>query len=460
MRKNCIIKGYWARKHQKIKNYHNPIASWIISFMIPIFLHLSITSFYLRYLWLIILSLSSIYLLIISKKLFLLAVLLVIIYLLHFARWNNNENITINEQITFNARIVKTSEKYTIISYKNVNLLFYQNKFNTAENLYAGNTVEIKGIPRINEEKYNDFFNKQNIDFLLEKPIVLEVKKPKLSIENLINNYCKNQPILFQKYWKLIIFGSNDNVNDIKQNAIKLNIIHLLVISGIHFDLIYKIFTIFINKIKNKKMQVWVKVLSLIISFYYLCLIPNFIPPLRAFIMYIFKIFKKNKWIGLATSSLITFYINFYLIYNYSFILTYSVTSIIMLINNLKIIRNRKNVFFKYLLVSFLISVFTLLFNIKFNKSINLLGMIWVILFTPLIEFVYLCSLLFWFSPQFLSFIHESLDLVINLAVKLSPILILNIEISEVTLLIWYTSWVIFLLILFKHRYFCKKQKN
>ncbi|QJR43350.1 hypothetical protein HLA87_00870 [Mycoplasma miroungigenitalium] len=391
---------------------------------------------------------------------FLLAVLLVIIYLFNFIQWNNNKNITINESITFNARIVKNSEKYTIINHKNVNLLFFQNKFNTAENLYVGNTIEIKGIPRINEDKFNDFFNKQNIDFLLEKPIVLEVKKPKLSIQNLINNYCMNQPILFQKYWKLIIFGLNDNGNEIKQNAIKLNIIHLLVISGIHFDLIYKTFTIFINKIKNKKISLLVKVLSLIISFYYLCLIPNFVPPLRAFIMYIFKLFKKNKWIALATSSLITFYINFYLIYSYSFILTYSVTSIIMLINNLKIFSDRKNVFFKYFLVSFLIFVFTLPFNIKFNKSINLLGMIWIILFTPLIEFSYLCSLLFWFSPQFLSFIYESLELGINLAVKLSPILILNIEISEVSLLIWYASWVIFLLILLKYRYFCKKQKN
>ncbi|QBF34619.1 hypothetical protein EG856_01620 [Mycoplasmopsis phocirhinis] len=427
--------------------------------LFPIIFHLSITPVQTQYFWIGFLIIYTIAFGLIWPKFSIVVIIVLLIYLvLYFIRRPNFYFGGIEYNIK--GRIVKTSNKYAIVNVNNNNLLVYLNKYTTSNKVYVGDIVEIDGF--LEKTQNNNYFSlSNNIQYFIQKGYIKTIKHPQYSLNAFIENYSTNGGKYFKKYWKLILFGINTDSQDIIQNAIKINIIHLLVISGLHFEILFKLANKLIYKIKNKWFFKIVKYFSWIIIFYYLTILNNPIPALRAFIMHLFLLFSpKKSWLALVFSAFIIFIFDFNNIITISFLLSYSITVVILITNKIFIKYQLKNKILKFFILIFILYFYMFIWTIKMNGFINVSGLIYSIFLAPIIEFIYILSLLFWYSPIFLNWIYFVLDKIILLAAKFSILIPISLNISQKTLLIWMFSYTIFLLIPLFLSNKSKKQKN
>lgn len=195
-----------------------------------------------------------------------------------------------------------------------------------------------------------------------------------------------------------------------------------------------------------------------LIIFYYVCTLSSYIPVLRAYLFYTFrKKLNLDSFKSLALCALVTFTINFNSIISESFILSYTATLVTILINKIFNTHKLKNPFLKVLIISMAMYIFMIIWSIKFNKQINLVGIIYSFFFTLIFEFIYLFSILFWWSPDFLHWIYFGLDSLINIANFLSINIVANWHISNKTILMWIIFYNVLLLITL---ILSKKRKN
>ncbi|AIA29636.1 hypothetical protein MCFN_02550 [Mycoplasmopsis californica] len=457
MRKHRKDKRHWCENYRKIKNLFNPVVSRILVVLSPLCLHLSLSPIQTQYFWILSFALISVLILIFHPKMLLLLIFISSFYLifkfLRAGEFYENGNYFIK------AKVTKVSQKYAILNVNNNNFLIYLTPYTTKYPLRPGQLVEVQAkIIKITQD--NNFYFSNNINYLIEKGVVTRVDEPLYSFFFAIENWSKKGSLLFQKYWKLIVFGQNYEANDITKRAIEINILYLLVISGLHFDILFNFIFTLIGKIKNKNVNRVAEWFGIFICFLYLCSLINFISGLRAFIMQVFsRKFKKYKIYSIPVAAIVIFYVNFNLIISISFILSFSTTIIIILVNkNLKIFKV-KNIFLNYLIISVLIYFYTCLWTLKLNNFINITGFLYAIFFAPVVEIIYLFSLLFWFSPDFLHFIYFALDQLINIASYFNLLVIFDIYISQNSMLIWLCLWGFLLSFNLIYRHFRKIKK-
>lgn len=368
---------------------------------------------------------------------------LVAIYL--FFYWLRQPQNIEEGQYILRATVIKTSSKYAILNVQNTNFLIYLNKFTTKTPLRVSQIVDVEGsVVKINE--ISNFHIANSINYLINKGNVIRVSQAKYSFNAFVDNYSQSGGVFFNKYWKLLLFGKNYDSESIVEKAIKINIVHLIVISGLHFDLLFTILLKPLSKIKNIKVQKSLEVVAYIFIFMYLASLQNFIPGIRAFITQICsRKFKLKFSQSIIIAAFCVFFLNFNNIITISFILSFSCTILIVYLGRLLKKFKIKYKILQYLILITCIYIYMSLFSLSFNKYLNLLGLFYTIIFTPIIELVYIFSLIFCYSPSFLDLIYQGLDWLINFASTLSVILLIPIKITQKTLLIWMILWASFI---------------
>ena len=332
----------------------------------------------------------------------------------------------------------KESNNKIIIKHKRYQIYLY-----TKCDIDVGDYIKINGsIEEIDDVRIKNSFNYKAY---LENNLVLgiiysddiEIIKHKIvlnSLSSIVNDY-------IDKYFKddannllkaLIIgrkYFSEDLNNDLKENGI----IHLFAISGLHVSifilLISKLLSIF--KFNDKGKDIFIIIFLTLYLF-----VTNFmISIIRAVLMYALNIINKHKFKYLfssldiaSTSFIIILIICPVYIFNISFILSYLVTFIIILVSNL--IKDKNNLY-QILLISLIANVFTLPIIINMNYEINILSPIVNVFYISLVSSIILpLSIIVLVFPIF-SFVYKYIVDVFYYFIHLTTNISINISLPH-----------------------------
>nr|WP_158300402.1 ComEC/Rec2 family competence protein [Mycoplasma crocodyli] len=338
-----------------------------------------------------------------------------------------------NSNLLFNDGIYKVVYKDTI-QYV-VKNKYYKYIFYDSDNSYnVGDFLQIKA------KSFRSSWQIKNY-YLLSKRIsgVIEYSKIDLvsnswTLYKSLYEYSSNSSIYFQKYFMLLSLGySNDISQEVYNQTKNLGILHIIVISGFHFSLIYKFLSYITLKLKIK----FNELLCIFLIFIYYLLVNKNVSSNRAFFSIIFS-YITSKFFKQKFKLIIPFFIgtialifNPFLLNSKGFWYTYVITFFIVLVNELKVKRfNKINKCFWYILLNFLIYLVSFQLGLAFNDSFNLIAFLNCLILIPLSQFLIINSIFLWFFKSYLSIIYKILDVLLEFLSYISYQIILSFRIS------------------------------
>ncbi|QZE12605.1 ComEC/Rec2 family competence protein [Mycoplasma sp. Ms02] len=268
------------------------------------------------------------------------------------------------------------------------NRLFYTNR----KNLISGEVYDYKGFSS------KGYFSKSSfiLDFLSFKTVRKSEKTfwSLFTLKNqLIPNYIKNS------YAYSLIFGHSPNkqVSALLQN---LGIFHLFVISGFHFITLEKILGYIF---KNRKYGNFYT-LSILIFYFLICKIG--VSSLRIITSKVLGFFSRKVKIEVSAVNLetvcicILFLINPWFLLSPGFWLSCGLSSLIQKRYQKEKDTKQEHWLKSYLKTNFIAFTFMSPVLWSFSKEVNLLAILTCLIFTPVIQVVYICSIIFITIPQ------------------------------------------------------------
>ncbi|MDD4036668.1 MAG: DNA internalization-related competence protein ComEC/Rec2, partial [Bacilli bacterium] len=257
----------------------------------------------------------------------------------------------------------------------------------------------------------NNIYYLFNID-TIEK--ISSNKKIRYNLKQRIINHINNIKHS-STYLKLFILGDNTNLNkDILDNYRLLGISHLFAVSGMHISILTVILLKLLKKIKISEFYRYILVIIFIL--FYMFLTDYSASILRAAIFFILLSINKYYYFNIKTINLllltliINIFINPYIIYNVGFQFSYIISLYLILFQDL--ITKQNNYFSKLLMVSsiaFLTSFPIVIYNFF---QINLLSIVYNLLFVPLVSLII-------FPLSLIVFIFPFLDKLLYIFTKL-----------------------------------------
>lgn len=240
---------------------------------------------------------------------------------------DKKENVAIFSTISGKLKLIKMSQAVNQGNFDELRYYRSENIFNKAK------------IIKIESSKFN-FINKmlngiyEHINRCIEKIDSIEVKS----------------------LYKILILGHSDkNINEIKQIFSILGISHILAISGMHINLIFIIISkLFIYFGINRKIALTIQ---LFLIFIYIQIISMPVSAMRAYVMIFIatiSIFLKRSYdekTALGIAAIYMLLINVYVVENIGFILSFGITLLLMIVNDMDIGRISKYILFSYLII-------------------------------------------------------------------------------------------------------------
>ena len=351
-----------------------------------------------------------------------------------FLSFINNLN---NQSIDGNFKVIKTFNSSFLINYNGTNILIYsKQKYELNEYLKITGTVH-----KINEL---GSFNITNATYLyINKPQIERIgtkigQLGKIIDSNDISSYFLN----------LFLYGKSKNT-ELNETIRELNIAHFFTISGFHFGIIYLMLNKLFSKIKilnNFKFSIF------FVLFIYLLILGFPISAFRAFLFLLLikinKKFFKDKYENLtilSTIAIIFILFNTNLLFNYSFVMSFTITFVILMIN--KIFKNIKHYWLKTILITLCAYISSLSIAITFNEKISVFGYIYQLFFMPILTVSYLISLFFFWTKCFINYYFLVIQKIIfflnkiNVLIKIKKTYIFSFLI-HMFLSIGYNLWI------------------
>ena len=298
-------------------------------------------------------------------------------------------------------KINKLDKNYQVyFKYKSTKIIAYMD-----EPLKLGSYYYVKGTLTLvdtahfeNGFNYREHLKNKNIQGILEID-TYEYKKRGISIfllNNLLNKYIDEKLDTKSKGMiKALTIGNKFDFDDNLYDSIgKIGISHLFVISGLHVNMISSLILFILNKIKLK--DKYTNIITIIILFLYYVICGYLISVLRVIISYILKYINKlfnfdfsNKDI-ISINIILVLLINPKLAFQYSFLLSYTISTSIILCN--KILESKGK--FKNIKTGLKISILSILVTIpiiiKINPTLNLLSIVYNIIYIPFVSYIML----------------------------------------------------------------------
>ncbi len=390
-------------------------------------------------------NLAIITILIIKKAKFIYLILLIylIVGLLSF----NFTKTELRGHYSIECTVYKTTENYFLINWNGEKIIVFNTPSITRQNIREFSKIIIDGeIEKFHfDTKLINWVKEHNIKYKLTNPSLRSIIHPEFSLSHYIRHTKFVQLGYFNAYWGKLLFGLNNSSNQMINDHFKnLSISHMVVVSGFHIDVLMII--AFLFKFKNKKIDVLYKSFIFVVIWFYLCLLINPISGLRAFFMKIFILLwtrKKRKRVLEAYDSLIysmtiIFLLNPKWVLSISFLLT-TINSFYLnfLTRQFKKLKVLQNSIIRFILTIFAISMINVLTSLILNKSFNFSSLFIVILIAPIIQILYLFSLIFWWSPEFLNFLFFILHQIIHLFTKINSMIKIDYQINYIWLYVY-----------------------
>ncbi|UUM25579.1 ComEC/Rec2 family competence protein [Mycoplasmopsis agalactiae] len=343
--------------------------------------------------------------------------------------------------------IIKSSDNYFIISNSKHNVLVLGGNLTSESKIIQGSLVEVKGnlSKNLSYVMFDKTFMLSNsIKYVVNNPLIKKVSYQTRSLNQLLNAYGADK-IYFSRYWSTMVFGIGDS-QIANAKARLINVSHLLVISGLHFDLLFYFIALLANKIFRKNNATLYFVITIL--FCYVTLLNSFVSAIRSLIMLFVKHQKKignysfKYYDGWFIALVVVFSLNFDLVFSLSFILSFCCSFILLTLNNLI---NIKWKILKALIIFALIYLFNLPIMAKINSSLNLLSFVFSIILVPIFEIYYLMSIIFFWSIEFMNFMFYVLDELLNILINFSLTLTVKAYSSWLLVSINVFTWFIVL---------------
>lgn len=267
-----------------------------------------------------------------------------------------------------------------------------------SNNLKLDSTLSIKGSlekPSNNTVPY--MFNYKK--YLYNNKIYYLLNIESFNIEKTTNNiFYKIKNLAFnhankfksKEYIYAFVLGSTSYIdNDVLSTYRENGISHLFALSGLHVS-IFSAFLIFIlKKLKVPELTRYILVFIFLLLFSF---ITNFSPSiLRATLLFFFLGINKVFYLNIRTINILYLVyilltlINPFIIYNVSFILSFTAAFYLILSNDLT---KSNNYFIGLLKISLISTLGTLPISIYYFGSINLIGFILNLIFVPYVSFI------------------------------------------------------------------------
>ncbi len=385
-----------------------------------------------------------------------LLLLISILYIFIYNKLYIPQKIKIEETYNLKINNYNIDGNKLTLEFNNLRGIYYFEKEEDLDNFKKtynlGDTIEINGtletlanntIP--NTFNYKDYLYHKKINYILKIDRIKKVKINKnilLKAKNYILKRIENTK--YNSYLYAFILGKSSYIDNESYRDYKINgVTHLFALSGLHVSLFSNIILFILNKLKlNEKVSFIITSIFLI----FFSFIASFTPSiLRATIFFIlsslnkiYYTFIKPKNILILTFNILVFKSPFY-IFDTGFILSFTITYFILLLNeNITIRGNIKSI----LIVSILSFLSSLPIIINLSYEINIIGFINNILFIPLVtNIIFPFSLIVVIIPK-LSYILFILTTIMETISKYSSNL-LNItfyfeKLSKLEIIIYY----------------------
>ena len=353
----------------------------------------------------------------------LLIFVLCIISIIRFLIFNITYKLNINDGLDKGIiTSITKKEDYTVLNIKSK--INYRAYISNNNGLNIGDIIKFKYINKNvdNNTIFNIFNYKKYLKSKNIKQVISIKQYKKINTNKLYRFKGKLFDYILSKksknYILTFLYGDKNSLDiDVKYSYNNNGISHLLCVSGFHIVFIFNLLNRFIKKIFNNN-NVFNIIILLIISFIYLFLTNYMIALFRAILMYFFIYF--NKKFNININSIYYFFITLFLsvsmfpneLYNvgfyYTFILTFFLLTSKYDLNNI----------FK---VSIYLYIVSMPITIYLNYSINLLSILYSILFSFFVCYIlYPLSFLALFFGFFdfilykLSLIFESVNLYLD----------------------------------------------
>lgn len=377
-----------------------------------------------------------------SNILYYLILLISILYIFIYSKLYIPQEIKIKENYILKINNYNIDGNKLTIEFNNLRGTYY---FETEEDLRyfksnynLGDIIKVKGTLEVpnnntipNTFNYKKYLYHKKINYILKIDNFSKLKDNKNILLKIKNDILKRiENTKHNNYLYAFILGKSSYIDNESYNNYKINgVTHLFALSGLHVSLFSGIILLILNKLKlNEKLSFIITSMFLI----FFSFIASFTPSiLRATIFFIlsslnkiYYTFIKPKNILFLTFSILIFKNPFY-IFDTGFILSFTITYFILLLNeSITIKDNIKSI----LIISLLSFLSSLPIIINLSYEINIIGFINNILFIPLVtNIVFPFSIIVIIIPK-LSFILFILTNIMEFISKYSSNL-LNITI-------------------------------
>ena len=192
----------------------------------------------------------------------------------------------------------------------------------------------------------------------------------------------------------LTIGNKNDLDESLQQDISNIGISHLFVISGLHINILAMCIKFILKKVHLKEYKIYI--FTIIILFIYFFVTGLLISVLRVIISYILRLINKvlnyqlSRIDMICINMIMVLFINPFYIYQYSFILSYITSFIIIISSNLLTTSSKYQFFITSLKISILSLLVTLPIITNINPDINFLSIFYNILYIPFITYIIL----------------------------------------------------------------------
>ena len=277
-------------------------------------------------------------------------------------------------------KVIETYENYSILENDNVKYLYY------GDNLANNNILIINSqIEPLKHTEFNAYLKTQKVNYLLNGTVICKNDNFRYS-DKLKKHLLKNKDVDNKAILELIVFNDKkENNSEFYEFFNKFSITFMLVVSGFHINLLFKI-------LKNRR------VLKYLLTFGYLYLLNFSISSYKAFLYYVIKKISQKFKLVFNNSDILSFimisflFINPSYCFNKGFIYSFAFSYVIDFLNNTFYTRNIRNMVIKKIIM-FLVSIPIILndsYQLNSNAFIANIIMVYPISFLFIFSFIYL----------------------------------------------------------------------
>ena len=389
--------------------------------------------------------------------------ILIIVLIISIIRINIKPNLFYKENSTIVGRVesLEYEDDYYKLTIKGKEKVLGNFYSNNKIDIHLGDKVKVSGIiseptnPTIkNTFNYKKYLNNKDIYHLINIDNIIVISKNK-------NIYYKVKEFVYKrlnhnKYLYTFIVGDKFYLSQEIKNSYQENgISHLFAISGMHITLLSNIILKLLSTLKVKENKRYL-ITSIILIFYLLIvgLSPSILRGVLFFIvfkynnLYYFYIKPTNLFISvLCISLLINPKYIFEVSFQYSFLISFTLIYMSEFLSS-------KNYFISLIKTSIISSIVSLPISLYNFYSINVLSVIYNLLFIPLITIiVFPLSLITFIFPQITPIYNFITDIMENISIVLSKIKLGKLVFMKIHPIFY----ILYLIIIFIVFYFIKK---